>query len=142
MALEPAAALALWTDLRRWPDFVEGFARVASVDRSWPATGSELVWETVPDGRGRVSERVEGYDAGARIVTRVADPSLAGVQTATFSETDAGSRIELELDYELASGGALQKITDVLFIRRALAASLARTLNRFATEADDQASAD
>ena len=34
--LAPEAALRLWTDLSRWPTFVEGFARVVEVDPGWP----------------------------------------------------------------------------------------------------------
>ena len=45
----------------------------------------------------------------------------------------------IELSYRLQKGGPLRALTDVLFIRRALADALARTLRRFATEAAEQA---
>jgi hypothetical protein len=45
----------------------------------------------------------------------------------------------LRLDYELARGGPLRAIADVLFIRRALNQALGRTLARFATEAAEEA---
>ncbi len=139
--LEPESALGLWTDPRRWPGFIEGFARATRIDPAWPAPGAELVWESGAGGRGRVTERVEEYHSGGRIVTRVTDPSLTGVQTVSFRPEAGGARVDLELDYELTSPGALGRITDVLFIRRALTASLVRTLESFAREAQADASA-
>ena len=56
--LEPADAFALWTDLSRWPTFVDGFGHVERVDDSWPQEGAKLVWRSVPTGRGVVTERV------------------------------------------------------------------------------------
>ena len=47
--------------------------------------------------------------------------------------------MEFELDYQLTQAGVLRQITDVLFIRRALAAAIDRTLARFATEAEEEA---
>jgi len=47
--------------------------------------------------------------------------------------------IEIEYDYELAKGGPLRGVTDVLFIRRAQSDALVRTLRRFATEAAEEA---
>ena len=58
VALAPEAALRLWTDVSRWASFVEGFARVVEQDAGWPAEGSRLIWESIPAGRGRVTEKV------------------------------------------------------------------------------------
>ena len=58
-----ADAEALWYDLTRWPSFVEGFKHVVRVEGDWPAAGSVLVWDSVPDGRGRVTEAVASYVA-------------------------------------------------------------------------------
>jgi len=134
VALEPEKALALWTDTRRWATFVEGFARVVDQGTDWPGEGSKLVWETRPDGRGRVTEKV--VDRGeAHIRTRVFEDRLNGTQTARFEN----GRLVLRLDYELAAGGPLGVVTDVLFIRRALRDSLRRTVHRFAVEAEEEA---
>jgi uncharacterized membrane protein len=146
--IPPAEAMELWNDLERWPSFVDGFSRVVEVSGEWPTAGSTLVWQSTPGGRGRVEERVEAYEAPppgpdiamqsnpGRIVTHVSDESLTGRQTVTFSPSPDGVRVELALEYELAAGGVLQPVTDLLFSRRALRDSLRRTLARFATEAE------
>ena len=142
----PADAFDCWVDTSRWPTFVDGFARTLRVDSGWPAEGSEVVWQSTPSGRGQVSERVLtrrapapgpdiGKGSGGEVATRVSDEALTGTQTATFSAEREGTRIELELAYELSGGGILQPLTDVLFIRRSLRDSLRRTLERFAAEA-------
>ena len=142
-------ALALWTDPRRWATFVEGFKHVETVDEGWPAQGSKVVWDSVPGGRGRVTERVvenrSGSGAPARFATQLFETALIGTQTATFTRgSDAGRTwVALELEYELAGEGItrrgpLARVADVLFIRRALSDALARTLRRFATEAADE----
>jgi uncharacterized membrane protein len=146
--LEPARCAAVWADPERWKGFVDGFARVAERDPEWPREGSQVVWESTPGGRGTVNERVVEWrppEAGApegRLVTDVRDASFSGRQTAAFSapEDGDGTRVDLELDYELPAGGPLKRLTDLLFIRRAMAASLGRTLRRFGSEAAEEAS--
>ena len=144
MSFPPDQALELWVDLGRWPSFVDGFASVVEVSPDWPEAGAGLVWRSTAGGRGRVSERVEAYEAPppapdaamqsspGRLVTRVEEEALTGVQTVTFAPAPEGARIDLALDYELTRGGVLQPVTDLLFIRRALRDSLRRTLRRFA----------
>lgn len=146
VVLEPARAFALWTDPTRWATFWEGFGHVVEKDDSWPAEGAKLVWTSTPGGRGRVSERVLTRGE-ALISTRIAEESLAGMQTAQFDPDPegGGSLATLTLEYELNPTsvwrrGPLGRVTDALFIRRALADSLARTLRRFATEAAEEAS--
>lgn len=137
--LDPERAYRLWTDVRRWPTFVDGFARPERIDEGWPGEGAKLVWQSTPDGRGRVTERVTESADGHRLVTDVFEERLTGTQTVTFEPDGEGSVVELELDYELAKGGALRGVTDVLFIRRAQSDALRRTLRRFATEAAEEA---
>jgi hypothetical protein len=142
VALPPERAAALWADVRRWPTFVEGFAHVEQKDDTWPQQGAKLVWASIPGGRGRVTEKVVAHDGG-RFATRVFDESLAGTQTVTFQLAEDGSVAELSLEYELNPTsvwrqGPVGKLADVLFIRRALGDSLARTLRRFATEAAEE----
>ena len=134
IALPPEKALELWTSTGRWATFIEGFARIVERDDTWPDEGSKLVWETSPQGRGRVTERVLERDRGV-IRTRVFEDRLQGVQTARFED----ERFRLTLEYELAGGGPLRAVTDVLFISRAVRDMLRRTVGRFAVEAEEEA---
>jgi len=136
--LAPEATLALWTDVRRWPSFVEGFARVVELDEQWPAEGSRLVWESSPGGRGRVTEKVVERGTG-RFATDVFEDALNGRQAVSVLEDAEGTRVELGLEYELTKYGPLSGLADALFIRRALRDSLGRTLRRLAVEAEDDA---
>jgi hypothetical protein len=138
VVLPPEAAAELWRDPRRWSAFVEGFARFVEVSPDWPAEGSKLVWESIPTGRGRVTEKV--VDTGdRRFATRVAEKRLAGFQRAAFEPGEqGGSRVWLELEYELTGDSPFRGLADVLFIRRALRDSLRRTLRRFAIEAEEE----
>ena len=143
VVLPPDRAEALWLDVSRWPTFVEGFAHVLSRDDSWPAAGTRLVWESLPDGRGRVTEKVTAR--GERhVATRLNEHSLTGTQSVTFHEADdGGSVVELCLEYDLNPTtvwrqGPLGAVTNLLFIRRAMTDSLIRTLRRFATEAAEE----
>jgi Polyketide cyclase / dehydrase and lipid transport len=139
IALDPPSTLRLWTDLGRWPSFVEGFGHPLEVAPEWPSEGAKLVWESRPGGRGCVTERV--VESGeARFATQVFEKALAGTQTLTaLADPEGGSRVELRLDYELARPGPLRALADVLFIRRALRDALRRTLRRFAVEAEEEA---
>lgn len=139
VVLAPEAALRLWTDATRWPTFVEGFARVIEQDPGWPAEGSRLVWESIPTGRGRVTEKVVRGAAAERFATQVFEDRLVGLQTFRAAESEAGSRVELSLEYTLTKYGALGGVADAIFIRRALRDALHRTLSRFAVEAEEEA---
>jgi hypothetical protein len=134
----PEAALALWVDPGRWPSFVEGFARVVEQSGEWPHEGAKIVWESSPEGRGRVTERVVETTPAA-FATDVFDKSVTGRQTFRAREDAEGSRVELELEYELQRGGPLQALVDRFFIRRAQRDWLGRTLRRFAVEAEEEA---
>jgi uncharacterized membrane protein len=139
--LDPERSWALWTDLRRWPTFVEGFGHLVEQGGEWPEQGAGVVWQSGPGGRGRVTEKVTGSAPGATFATRVFEEALAGTQLVTFASAEDGrTRVELRLDYELARGGPLKAVADVLFIRRALHQALARTLDRFAAEAAEETS--
>jgi hypothetical protein len=131
-------AQRLWTDTRRWPTFVDGFGHVLEQDDDWPQPGSKVVWVSGPAGRGRVTEKIRDNGDGV-VVSDVFDAQMVAVQTARFAATDDGCDVHLALDYALTKGGPLRGLTDVLFIRRALAMALERTLRRFSTEAADEA---
>ena len=136
--LDPEAAAALWRDLQRWPSFVEGLARVVSSTPEWPAVDAKVVWESGPGGRGKVTEKVT-ENAPHSFATRVVEDRLFGTQAFRAEPAEGGSRVEVSLDYELTSESPLRGVTDWLFIRGALRDSLARTLRRYAVEADDDA---
>ena len=139
--LPPAGAFDLWTDLSRWPAFVDGFGHVDRMDGEWPEEGTKLVWRSGPAGRGLVTERVVASEPGARFVTQMLEERMQGAQAVRFTATDDDrTRVDIELDYALTQGGPLRAITDFLFIRRALTDALRRTLRRFATEAAEDAS--
>jgi uncharacterized membrane protein len=138
--LSPQQAFELWTDVSRWPTFIDGFGRVERLDDDWPAAGSKLVWQSVPEGRGTVTEKVRHALPGERIQTDVIEERLIGTQTVEFAPAEeGGTAVVLTLDYKLTQKGVLTRITDVLFIRGAQNSALARTLSRFATEAADEA---
>ena len=136
--LGPNEAMRLWTDVSRWPSFVEGFARRLDLSPEWPAKGSRVVWESNPDGRGRVTETVLESEAQV-FSTQVFEEQLMGTQTFQVAPADDGSEVALVLDYELAKWGPLRGVADAIFIRRALRDSLRRTLFRFEIEAEDEA---
>jgi hypothetical protein len=139
VALTPEAALRLWTDVSRWGTFVEGFARVVEQDAEWPARDSRVVWESIPSGRGKVTEKVVESGGPDRFATMVFEDRLAGRQTFRAVEHEAGSRVELSLEYALTAYGPLGPLADAIFIRRALRDSIRRTLERFAVEAAEEA---
>jgi hypothetical protein len=131
-------AQRLWVDPNRWFTFVDGFGNVVQLDEAWPQPGSKVVWQSGPAGRGRVTERMREYGEGS-VATEVFDSQMNGIQAVRFEPAADGCDVFLSLDYELQSGGPLRGLTDVLFIRRALAMALERTLRRFSTEAGDEA---
>jgi ribosome-associated toxin RatA of RatAB toxin-antitoxin module len=137
--LAPDEAYALWTDVARWPTFVDGFARADRIDDSWPAKGAKLVWSGVPGGRGVVTERVVSATPPTQHEVNVFEEKLDGTQRVTFTPDEDGTIVELELDYKVSVGGPLRPLVDVLFIRRAQNDALARTLRRYTTEAAEQA---
>jgi hypothetical protein len=139
VALAPEAALRLWTDVRRWSTFVEGFARVLEHDGGWPAEGSRVIWESVPAGRGRVTEKVVEGPTLDRFATMVFEDRLAGRQSFRVAESAGGAQVELTLEYTLTKYGPLGGVADAIFIRRAVRDSLERTLARFAVEAEEEA---
>ena len=139
VVLTPEAALRLWTNPARWSTFIEGFARILEQDAGWPAEGTRLVWESVPAGRGRVTEKVLTAPTADRFATRIFEERLIGVQTFRAAESESGSRVELSLEYALTKYGPLNAVADAIFIRRAVRDSLRRTLFRFGVEAEEEA---
>jgi hypothetical protein len=131
----PSAAEALWYDVTRWPAFVDGFGHVAKQEGDWPQRGARLVWDSTPDGRGRVVEQVVAYEVRRGQTVEVEDERITGTQKVTFTPREGGgSRLEVELDYRLKQAGFFTPLVDVLFVRRAFNDALRRTLSRFSRE--------
>lgn len=123
-----------WYDVERWPAWVDGLARVVGVEGRWPGAGSSVSWESGPAGRGRVLERVIDQEPLSGQTLEVQDDSIEGRQSVTFTPAQGGVELELALAYELRRRSPLTPLVDLLFIRRAMAASLGRTLDRFGAE--------
>jgi Polyketide cyclase / dehydrase and lipid transport len=138
--LPPAEVLELWLNTERWPTFVEGFGHLVQAEPGWPEPGARAIWESIPGGRGRVTERILERDA-RRIVSEVSEEALGGTQTLRVEAAQGadGSVVDLALEYELTRSGPLREVADAIFIKRALRDSLRRTLRRFAVEAEEEA---
>jgi hypothetical protein len=126
-------AEALWYDPVRWPAWIDGFGHVVDVPATWPAEG-RLVWDSTPGGRGRVLETVTAYEPRGGQTLAVEDSRLRGTQRVEFTPGPENVKITLSLDYELKDRNPLTPLVDLLFVRRAIVASLRRTLARFARE--------
>ena len=135
-----AEAERCWCDTARWPYWVEGLERVVSVGQDWPEAGAEVVWQSGPAGRGRVTERVLVHEPLRGLQLEVADDSIRGRQIVTF-ETVEGTpeeavEVGLALEYQLRRRSPVSAAIDLLFIRRAMTDSLQTTVSRFGAELD------
>ena len=126
-------AEALWYDPVRWPAWVDGFGHVVELSEGWPATGT-LQWNSTPEGRGRVLETVTAFEPRSGQALAVEDGRLRGTQRVEFSPGPEAVKVTLTLEYELKERNPLTWLVDGLFVRREVAASLRRTLARFARE--------
>jgi hypothetical protein len=133
-----ADAEAVWYEPVRWPSWVEGFGHVVAVEGDWPRAGASVTWQSRPGGRGHVTERVLSFEPGAGQEVEVADDSLSGRQSVRFEPLADGVSVSVVLDYRLTRRLPVGALVDRLFIRRALADSLRRTLERFAAEVADR----
>ncbi len=124
----------LWYDTRRWPTFVDGLHHVARLEGDWPRQGARVLWDSKPGGRGRVQERVIAYAAREGQTVAVEDEKIHGTQRVTFTPTETGVTVGLELEYTLKEARPGMALVDLFFIRRPQRESLQRTLRRFATE--------
>ena len=132
------AAEALWLDTDRWASFVDGFGHLARRSEDWPAMGASVMWDSPPGGRGRVLETVTLRDPGLAVTTTFEDERVKGEQRAAFAPlAQGGTRVAVEVEYEVKPGNGVPKIVDVLFVRRAMGDALRRTLTRYRAEAGD-----
>jgi hypothetical protein len=124
----------LWYDPHRWAAWIDGFGHVAKLEGDWPREGARLLWDSRPNGRGRVSETVTAYEPRAGQTLVVEDHRLVGTQQVAFDAGGHEVQLSLTLEYRLKQRTLITQLVDVLFIRRALQASLQRTLARFGHE--------
>lgn len=123
-----------WYDTGRWSHWVDGLDRVQSVSPGWPGEGAEVAWESGPAGRGRVTERVLAHEPlrGQRLA--VADASIEGEQSVSFTPAQDGVEVTLALEYRFRRRSLTLRLIDPLFIRRAMTSSLRATVTRFGAE--------
>ena len=129
-----AEAEALWYDPHRWQAWIDGFGHVVSIDDGWPRRGAELVWESPPGGRGRVTERVVAYEMRLGQTLEVEDATMTGRQTVEFEPGPDAVEVTLKLEYRIKDRTPFTPLVDLLFVRRAMADALKRTVTRFANE--------
>src|SRR5438270_3131133 len=93
--LNPQEAYELWTDVRRWPTFVDGFAHAQRVDDAWPAAGAKLVWKSVPGGRGIVTEKVTRAEPAELHEVTVFEEKMHGTQRVEFTPAEDATRVDM-----------------------------------------------
>lgn len=124
-------AQTCWLDVGRWPEWVDGVARIVSVDHEWPQVGSVVVWESGPSGRGTVTERVTDYLPLERLQVYVEDSLLKGEQSVMFEPAVPGVQVEFSIEYRIKRRSPFTPLIEWLFVRRPMVLSLSRTLVRF-----------
>jgi hypothetical protein len=125
---------ALWYDTSRWPAFVDGLRSVHRVEGEWPRPGSRVIWDSVSNGRGRVIERVTGYEPRSGQACEVEDPRIEGTQAIGFTADGDACVVTMELRWTVKDHGPLGAVVDLLFVRRAFGDALRHTLARLARE--------
>ena len=126
-------AEALWYDPVRWPAFIDGFGHLVELAGEWPAAG-RVVWNSTPGGRERVIEEVLAYEPRAGQTLAVEDSRVRGTQRVAFTPGPDHTTVTLTLEYVIKERTPVTWLVDALFVRRAMLASLRRTLARFARE--------
>jgi hypothetical protein len=127
-------AEAAWYETARWPSWVPGLERVEEVSGAWPRVGAQVRWQSVPAGRGQVSERVVEHEPLSGQTVEVEDDSIRGRQTVAFTPEDGKVAVAISLTYELKQRWLLTPVVDMFFIRRAMTRALEQTLERFGAE--------
>ena len=127
-------AETLWYDHRRWPTFVDGLKHVARVEGDWPRAGARVVWDSTPEGPGRVLLTVEAFEPRAGQTVALEDDRVRGTQRVEFIPHERGVTVAIERDYEPKDPRLRPALADLLFVRRPQRDALGRTLRRFAAE--------
>jgi hypothetical protein len=126
-----AEAERCWYDTDRWAAWVDGLDHVVATAAPWPHAGGSVTWQSGPAGRGLVTERVLAYAPADGQALDVSDDAMTGRQTVAFRAMPDGVEVTLQLQYRLNRRSLFGPLVDVLFIRRQMTQSLARTLGRF-----------
>jgi hypothetical protein len=127
-------AESCWYDTSGWPYWIDGLERVIDVAGNWPSAGASVTWQSGPAGRGRVVERVVRHEALGGQTLEVDDPSISGRQSVEFAPAEELVEVTLSLEYEIKRRNFFTPLVDLLFIRRAMEASLRTTLNGFGAQ--------
>ena len=91
----------LWYDPNRWAAWIDGFGHVDKLEGEWPQVGARLLWDSRPQGRGRVPERVAAYEPRSGQTLDVEDSRLFGTQSVAFEPEGDQVRVSLTLEYRL-----------------------------------------
>jgi uncharacterized membrane protein len=140
-SVEVEASLAETWDLffepRAWPGWVDGF-RSVEASQGYPERDGTLRWRSTPAGRGTVTERVLEHEPRRRHRVSFSDEQSYGELETRFEITaDDKVTVTQEIEYRPRQHGAFGPLTDRLFIRRQVRASMARSLNRFRHEVEE-----
>jgi uncharacterized protein YndB with AHSA1/START domain len=125
----------LYFDPERWAMWVDGFARVEASE-GYPERGGTLRWQSIPAGRGLVVEEVLDHEPRRRHRVSFEDPESTGELEATFEIRGEQVHLTQRMTYKIRHPGILGPLTDVFFVRRQVAGSLARSLGRLKHEAE------
>jgi hypothetical protein len=120
----------VWYDPTRWASWIEGFGHLVSLDDSWPRRGARRLWDSPPGGRGRVAERVVGYEMRTGQTLAFEDGRMEGTERVVFEPQPDSVKITLVLEYRLKERDLLAPFV----MRRRQTDALRRTLRRFASE--------
>ena len=135
-----AEAWDLYFDPNSWLSWVDGFAHAES-SSGYPEQGGQLRWRSTPAGRGLVAEKVIAHEPRRRHLIEFSDPESRGELETSFEIKGEGATVVTQtFTYELAEGGPLRALTDVLFIRPQIRRSLRRSLDRYRIEAGERGS--
>ena len=130
-----SAAEALWHDLRRWPSFVDGLARIDKTEGAWPEPGARVLWSGPPGGAARVVERSERLVVRESHVVSVEDEHLLGTRSVAFAPAQDGLvRVTLELEFTAKPGTGRVAALSRLLLGRRRREAFERTLTRFRIE--------
>jgi hypothetical protein len=121
-----------------WPAWVDGFHAVESAS-GYPDEGGTLTWRSTPAGRGTVTERVLDHEPRKLHRIEFSDPESRGELTTRFQLEGEGTRVSLELSYELVARGFFSWLAERFFVRGQVAKSLRRTLQRYRLEVEELA---
>jgi hypothetical protein len=111
--------------------WVEGLECLVAVEGDWPHVGSRVRWRSAPAGRGSVSETVIAHESLYGQTVEVEDDSIRGRQSVVFTPADVGVEVTLTLEYQIKQRSFVTPLIDLVFIRKAMAASLRSMLQRF-----------